>query len=79
MLPAPRGGEVGEQLNAGQLQMMPGYRFVEGRRFQVPSRYRRWAAGIEPARPGSAAVRAGCTTCSAAAVVPRFIAVLLFQ
>lgn len=44
MLPARRGGEVGEQLKAGQLQMMPGYRFVEGRRFQVPSRYRRWAA-----------------------------------
>ena len=59
--------------------MMPGYRFVEGRRFQVPAGTSGGPLGIEPARPGSPAVSADFTTCSAAAVVPRFIAVLLFQ
>ena len=67
ILPVRRAGEVGEQLKAIQLQMMPRYRFVAGRRFQVPAGPGGGPLGIEPERPGSGAVSACFTTCSAAA------------
>jgi len=53
---ALQGGQPGEQLEAGQLQVMPGYRLVEGHRFDVPAGAGRGPLGVEPERAGPAAV-----------------------
>ena len=51
-------GQAGEQLHAGQLQVMPGHRFVKGNHLGVPSGAGRGPPGIEPERPWPAAVEA---------------------
>ena len=56
---ALKGGEAGEQLKAGELQMMPGHRFVEGHHFDVPAGAGGGSLGVEPERPGPPAVQTG--------------------
>ena len=56
---ALEGGQVGEQLKAGELQMMPGHRFVEGHHLEVPSGAGGGLLGVEPERPGPPAVQTG--------------------
>ena len=56
---ALEGGQAGEQLKAGELQMMPGYRFVEGHHFDVPSGTGGGSLGVEPERAGRPPSRRG--------------------
>ena len=50
-------GQAVEQLQAGQQQMMLGYRLLEGNHLEVPAGPGGGPLGVEPERPGPAAVQ----------------------